>query len=88
MTSLETLYCRKEFRIAAIRLSGVSGVVGAVCCVMCAEVVWEMVVGRSRVGWKVTVELGETVFVWATLVRSICLSLCPAEFSVGIVGLN
>ena len=65
MTSLETLYCLKEFRIADIPLSGVSGVVGAVCCVMCAEVVWEMV-GRSRVGGKVTVELGGTMFVWAT----------------------
>ena len=75
MTSLETLYCRKEFRIAAIRLSGVSGVVGAVCCVMCAEVVWEKV-GRSRVCCKVTVELGETMFVWATRVLSTRLSLC------------
>ena len=52
MTSLETLYCLKEFRIADIPLSGVSGVMGAVCCVMCTEVVWEMV-GRSRVGCKV-----------------------------------
>ena len=61
MTSLETLYCLKEFRIADIPLSGVSGVMGAVCCVMCTEVVWEMV-GRSRVGCKVTVELGEIIF--------------------------
>ena len=38
MTSLETLYCLKEFRIADIPLSGVSGVMGAVRCVMCAEV--------------------------------------------------
>ena len=83
----ETLYCQKEIWIADIPLSGVSGVVGAVCCVMCAEVVWEMV-GRSRVGCKVTEQLGETMFVWATLVQSICLSLCPAEFSVGIVGLK
>ena len=87
MTSLETLYCLKEFQIADIPLSGVSGVMGAVCCVLCAEVVWEMV-GRSRVGCTVTVEPGGTMFVWATLVRSICLSLCPVEFSVGIVGLN
>ena len=65
MTSLETLYCLKEFQIMDIPLRGVSGVVGAVCCVICAEVVWEMV-GRSRVGCKVTVELGETMFVWAT----------------------
>ena len=43
MTSLETLYCLKEFRIVDIPLSGVSGAVGAVCCVRCAEVVWEMV---------------------------------------------
>ena len=86
MTSLET-YCRKEFRIADIPLSGVSGVMGAVCWVLCAEVVWEMV-GRSRVSCKVAVEPGGTRIVRATLVRSICLSLCPVEFSVGIVGLN
>ena len=55
MTSLETLCCLKEFRIADIPLSGVSGVMGAVCCVMCTEVVWEMV-GRSRVGCKLTVQ--------------------------------
>lgn len=62
MTSLETLYCQKEFRIADIPLSGVSGVMGAE-----DVVVWKMV-GRSRVGSKVTVEPGGTMFVWATLV--------------------
>lgn len=87
MTSLETLYCLKEFQIMDIPLRGVSGVVGAVCCVICAEVVWEMV-GRSRAGCKVTVELGGTMFVWPTLVRSICLSLCLVEFSVSTVGLS
>ena len=65
MTSLEMLYCRKEFQLADIPLSGVSGVMAAV-----------------------TVESEGTVFVWATLVRSICFSLCPVGFSVGIVGLN
>ena len=87
MTSLETLYCWKEFRIADIPLSGVSGVMGAVCSGMCAEVVWGMV-GRSRVGCRVTVKPEGTMFVWATLIQSICLSLCPVGFSVGIVGLN
>lgn len=82
MTSLETLYCRKEFQLADIPLSGVSGVMAAVCCKMCVEEVWGMV------GWNVTVESEGTVFVWATLVRSICFSLCPVGFSVGIVGLN
>ena len=84
---MTSLYCLKEFRIADIPSSGVSGVTGAVCFVMCAEVVWEMV-GRSRVGCKVTVEPEGPMFVWATLVRSICLSLCPVEFSEGLVGLN
>ena len=87
MTSLETLYCQKEFLIAGIPLSGVSGVMGAVCCGMRAEVVWGMV-GGSRVGWKVTVEPEGTMFVWARLVRSICPSLCAVGFSLGIVGLN
>ena len=82
MTSLETLHCRKEFQLADIPLSGVSSVMAAVCCKMCAEEVWGMV------GWNVTVESEGTVFVWATLVRSICFSLCPVGFSVGIVGLN
>ena len=55
MTSLET-YCRKEFQLADIPLSGVSGVIAAVCCKMCAEEVWGMV------GWNVTVESEGIVF--------------------------
>ena len=51
MTSLETLYCLKEFRIADIPLSGVSGVVGAVCCVMCAEVQCSLGDGWQIQGW-------------------------------------
>lgn len=67
MIFLEMLYCLKEFWIVDILLSGVFGVMGVVCCVLCVEVVWEMV-GRFRVGCIVIVELGGIMFVWVILV--------------------
>ena len=84
-TSLESLFCLKQFRSADIPSGSVSDVEGTVCCGIHAEVdCWT--VCRSKVGCSVIVVPVGTKSVLTTLVLSRCPLPCPAGFSVSIVG--